>query len=137
LKPLFCIAVIVPLLALAPGVSASSQKAALAWMPAAQKKSAKSSTKKKSSAKGKKRSPVSKQTQPDAQRSREIQEALQREGYLTSAPSGKWDAATSDALARYQKEHGYSPTGKPDARSLNKLGLGAKHPPAGSPPTPN
>jgi peptidoglycan hydrolase-like protein with peptidoglycan-binding domain len=70
-----------------------------------------------------------KQTQPDAARSREIQEALQREGFLKSEPSGKWDAATTDAFSRYQTAHGVRATGKPDARSLFSLGLGPKYPP--------
>lgn len=83
-----------------------------------------------SSAKKKKktsRPAVAKQTQPDAARSRAIQEALQRAGYLATPPSGKWDAATAEAMTRYQKDQGYSATGKPDARSLIKLGLGPKH----------
>ena len=70
------------------------------------------------------------QTQPDAERSREIQEALQRQGFLKSEPSGKWDAATADAFSRYQTAHGVRATGKPDAKSLFSLGLGPKYPPA-------
>ncbi len=86
------------------------------------KKSAskKSSSKKKSSAK----SNVRRQTEPDIERSREIQEALARQGYLTSKPTGKWDAATSDAFSRYQRDQGLPVTGKPDSRALIKLGLG-------------
>ena len=67
------------------------------------------------------------QTQPDAQRSREIQDALHRAGYLPGTPSGKWDAATSAAFAKYQQDHGRKATGKPDALSLKELGLGPKY----------
>ena len=78
--------------------------------------------------KGKRRSPrLSRQTQPDPERSREIQEALRREGYLTAPSSGKWDQPTRDAMARYQKDQGFLITGKPDARSLIKMGLGPKY----------
>ena len=90
------------------------------------KPATKSQPKKK---KGKKRrSPaISRQTQPDPERAREIQEALRREGYLTAPSSGKWDEATRDAMARYQKDQGFSVTGKPDALSLKKMGLGPKY----------
>ena len=104
------------------------------------KPAAASSAKKKSAAKSKKktsRPPVARQTVPDGARSKEIQEALQRAGYLDSAPSGKWDAATSAALTRYQKDQGFNPTGKPDAHSLIKLGLGPKHENQYQPPAPN
>jgi len=96
--------------------------------PQARKKTTSSSKK----AKGKKTTTrtYGRQTQPDAARSREIQEALQREGFLKSEPSGKWDAATSDAFSRYQTAHGVRATGKPDARSLFSLGLGPKYPAA-------
>jgi len=76
------------------------------------------------------------QQQPTPARIREIQQALIREGYLAGQPTGKWDAATSDAMRRYQQAHGHPITGKPDALSLIKLGLGAKT--AGqAPPRPN
>ena len=86
----------------------------------------KSQTKKK---KGKKRrSPaIPRQTRPDPERAREIQEALRREGYLAAPSSGKWDEATRNAMARYQKDQGFSVTGKPDALSLKKMGLGSKY----------
>ena len=108
----------------------------------AAKPATKSQAKKK---KGKKRrSPaISRQTQPDPERAREIQEALRREGYLEAPSSGKWDKATSDAMARYQKEQGFTVTGKPDAISLKKMGLGSKYDnriqtsPSSPPQTPN
>ncbi len=88
----------------------------------------KSSTAKRSGSKSasrKKSTP--RQTQPDADRSREIQSALKTKGYLNGEPSGKWDAATSAAFAKYQQDHGVKATGKPDARSLINLGLGPKY----------
>ncbi len=64
------------------------------------------------------------QQQPSPERIREIQEALRRAGYLQAEPTGKWDSATEAAMRRFQKEHGHPETGKPDALSLIKLGLG-------------
>jgi hypothetical protein len=89
--------------------------------PAGKKSSSKKSSSKKSSSK---KSSVRRQNEPDAERAREIQEALAREGYLTSKPSGKWDAATSDAFSRYQRDKALPVTGKPESRALIKLGLG-------------
>ncbi len=105
--------------------------------PAAKKPSTSTAKKKSSGKKSGRRMPSApatrgRQTVPDPARSREIQEALQREGYLKSAPSGKWDAATSDAFSRYQAAHGVRATGKPDAHSLFSLGLGPKYPSTGS-----
>jgi hypothetical protein len=111
-------------LMLAAALALTGQSSASKVQSPKSKTPAKSKSKKASS---KKRAPrVPKQAQPDAQRSLEIQQALAREGYLTSTPSGKWDAATSDAFARYQKSKGRAATGKPDALSLKDLGLGYK-----------
>jgi hypothetical protein len=99
--------------------------------PPAKKPTTSKKAKKKTTTRGATRT-YGRQTQPDAARSREIQEALQREGFLKTPPSGKWDAATSDAFGRYQAAHGVKATGKPDARSLFSLGLGPKYPPQGS-----
>jgi hypothetical protein len=60
----------------------------------------------------------------DAERTREIQEALIREHYLSGQPSGKWDAATEGALRRLQDENGWQSKTVPDSRALIKLGLG-------------
>lgn len=66
-----------------------------------------------------------KQKVPTPQRIEEIQSALSRDGYYQGSPSGKWDSSTVDAMRRFQQEHGISPTGKLDAASLQKLGLGS------------
>jgi len=92
---------------------------------------AQSSTKKKKnvSAKGrgkKKATPkVKGQTAPTPDRIREIQTALNREGALSAEPTGKWDDATTSAMKKFQGDHGLNPTGKIDAGTLNKLGLGS------------
>jgi hypothetical protein len=60
----------------------------------------------------------------DAERARQIQEALIREHYLTGSASGTWDDATQKAMQHYQADHGWQSRTTPDARALIKLGLG-------------
>jgi len=60
----------------------------------------------------------------DSPRARQIQEALIRQHYMQGEPSGKWDAATQDALRRYQTDQGWQSKTVPDSRALIKLGLG-------------
>jgi peptidoglycan hydrolase-like protein with peptidoglycan-binding domain len=67
------------------------------------------------------------QQKVDPARSREIQEALIREHYLNGNASGKWDAATEDAMRRFQADHGWQNKTVPDSRALIKLGLGPNH----------
>ena len=62
---------------------------------------------------------------PDPARVREIQAALAREGFYHDEPSGKWDAASVDAMKNYQQSKGLQPNGKIEALSLQKLGLGS------------
>lgn len=64
------------------------------------------------------------QRRPDAERTREIQEALERQNYLQGSPSGVWDQITRDAMARFQEDHGWQTRMVPDARALIALGLG-------------
>jgi peptidoglycan hydrolase-like protein with peptidoglycan-binding domain len=66
------------------------------------------------------------QKTPTADRISEIQSALAKDGSFKGTPNGKWDAATIDAMKRYQDAHGLSPTGKLDAKTLQKLGLGSQ-----------
>ena len=49
-----------------------------------------------------------------------------RAGYLEGEPTGRWDAKSRAAMRRLQEESGLPVTGKLDARSLVKLGLGAE-----------
>jgi peptidoglycan hydrolase-like protein with peptidoglycan-binding domain len=101
------------LVSAAPVVSAAGNTAA-----------AQSSPNKKKSKKKVKRTPRG-QKAPTADRIREIQDALSREGALDGKPSGKWDATTVEAMKKFQGNHGLSPTGKIDAVTLEKLGLGS------------
>jgi len=66
------------------------------------------------------------QKAPAPERIREIQEALAKDGSYSGAPTGKWDTATSEAMRRFQAAHGLNPTGKLEALSLQKLGLGSE-----------
>ena len=60
----------------------------------------------------------------DSPRAREIQEALIRQHYMDGRPSGAWDAATQDAMRRYQADQGWQSKTVPDSRALIQLGLG-------------
>jgi peptidoglycan hydrolase-like protein with peptidoglycan-binding domain len=62
---------------------------------------------------------------PTPDRITEIQTALARENAYPGDPNGKWDAATIDAMKRFQTAQGLSPTGKIDALTLQRLGLGS------------
>jgi hypothetical protein len=62
---------------------------------------------------------------PSVQRTEEIQAALQRGGYYAGSPTGKWDSGTQASLRRFQEANGLPPTGKLDALSLQKMGLGS------------
>jgi Putative peptidoglycan binding domain len=57
------------------------------------------------------------------ERVREIQQALQREGFLAIEPSGQYDKNTIEAMTNYQKNNGLRVTGYPTAESLQKLRL--------------
>jgi murein L,D-transpeptidase YcbB/YkuD len=75
------------------------------------------------------------QLAPEPARIKEIQQALTREGVYHEEPTGKWDDATVAAMKNFQQSQGLQPTGKIDALSLQKLGLGS--PVAGlAPPSP-
>jgi Putative peptidoglycan binding domain len=65
------------------------------------------------------------QKAPTADRIDEIQAALGRNGLYSGEPSGKMDAKTQEALRQFQQANGLSPTGKIDALTLQKLGLGS------------
>jgi|SRR5579872_1116342 len=74
---------------------------------------------------GKKRHHITLPKQPAADRTEEIQSALERGGFYSGNPNGKWDGGTQEALRRFQTANGLPPTGKLDALSLQKLGLGS------------
>jgi peptidoglycan hydrolase-like protein with peptidoglycan-binding domain len=82
--------------------------------------------------------------EPAADRITEIQAALARENAYTGDPTGKWDAATIEAMKTFQTAQNLPPTGKIDALTLQRLGLGsdvagkgAPMPPAAPPATPS
>jgi hypothetical protein len=79
------------------------------------------------------REPFQKAPTPD--RISEIQSALARGGYYQGDPNGKWDANTVSALQKFQSANNLNASGKLDATSLQKMGLGSST--AGlNPPTP-
>ncbi|MBZ5695385.1 MAG: peptidoglycan-binding protein [Acidobacteriia bacterium] len=84
----------------------------------------KSSAPKKSKRKGRPRSkPGQKAPTPD--RISEIQSALARGGYYQGDPNGKWDSNTVTAVEKFQSANGIEASGKLDAPTLQKLGLGS------------
>jgi peptidoglycan hydrolase-like protein with peptidoglycan-binding domain len=90
-------------------------------------------TAKHSKAKAKK---VKGQMAPNPDRISEIQSALARDGYYQGDPNGKLDDRTQDALRRFQGAQGLPPSGKLDALTLEKLGLGADTAGVGAPRPP-
>jgi hypothetical protein len=102
---------------------------------AAQASSSTTAKKKKrtSTSKSKRQAKVKGQTAPTPDRIKEIQSALQKDGSYEGEPTGKWDDATMDAMKKYQDKNGFPATGKIDAASLNKLGLGSETAGKGAP----
>jgi peptidoglycan hydrolase-like protein with peptidoglycan-binding domain len=103
---------------------------------------ASSGTAKKSNKAGKSSSRRSKrvkgQAAPTPERINEIQGALTKNGAYAGEPSGKWDDSTVEAMKKFQASHGLNPTGKMDALTLQKLGLGSDTAGMGVPtPPPN
>jgi Putative peptidoglycan binding domain len=66
------------------------------------------------------------QEAPTPDRINEIQEKLASKGVFTDTPSGKWDDSTVEAMKKFQTSQGLAPTGKLDALTLQKLGLGSQ-----------
>ncbi len=109
--------------------SASSSSASKTAAPKSTTKSTKTSAR-TSSKKKKSRKRASwrrGQQKMDAQRAREIQDALIREHYLDGKASGIWDNASQKAMERYQGDNGWQTKTIPDSRALIKLGLGPDH----------
>ncbi len=105
-------------------------------------KSTTGTTKKRSGKSGKSSSRRGKrvkgQAAPTVDRVNEIQGALAKNGAYSGTPSGKWDDSTVEAMKKFQSTHGLSPTGKMDALTLQKLGLGSETAGMGVPtPPPN
>jgi peptidoglycan hydrolase-like protein with peptidoglycan-binding domain len=120
-------ATLVLLLAAKSGVSAAS--AAPAKPKSTASKAAGSTTSgkalvKKTSKHSKRRERGQKAPTPD--RITEIQQALAKDGSFTGAPNGKWNDSTVEAMKKFQAGHGLNPSGKLDALTLQKLGLGSQ-----------
>src|ERR1700749_3734243 len=98
--------------------SASAAKSSAHTSPASNKK--KSSSKKSHHSR---REPT--QKAPTPERISEIQSSLARGGYYQGEPNGKWDSNTVAAMQKFQSANGLDPSGKLDATSLQKLGLGS------------
>jgi Putative peptidoglycan binding domain len=79
---------------------------------------------KSSKKKGKKAWQVKGQKTITSDRTREIQEALIREHYLSGQATGSMDNATKQALIKLQQENGWQTKVVPDSRALIRLGLG-------------
>jgi peptidoglycan hydrolase-like protein with peptidoglycan-binding domain len=62
---------------------------------------------------------------PTPDRINQIQTALARGGYYQGDPTGKWDSNTIAATEKFQSANGLDSTGKLDAPTLQKLGLGS------------
>lgn len=84
-------------------------------------KSGKSSGKKSSRSKK-----VKGQAAPTSDRINEIQDALAKRGAFSGEPSGKWDESTVEAMKKFQASNHLNPSGKLDAPTLQKLGLGSE-----------
>jgi peptidoglycan hydrolase-like protein with peptidoglycan-binding domain len=102
--------------AFSPAASPQQSGAATTTTTAKKKKSSKNHH-------ASKREPT--QKAPTPQRISEIQSALAHGGYYQGAPNGKWDSNTVAAMQKFQSENGLSSSGKIDAPSLQKLGLGS------------
>jgi peptidoglycan hydrolase-like protein with peptidoglycan-binding domain len=66
------------------------------------------------------------QKAPTNDRITEIQTALARDGSFRGSPTGKWDDDTTAAMRKFQAGHGLNASGKLDARTLQRLGLGSQ-----------
>jgi peptidoglycan hydrolase-like protein with peptidoglycan-binding domain len=115
-------------LLVAVGLGVCADAATVAQSSTAKKKtpapSTSGKTRKASSRKGRKKERG--QQAPTADRISEIQTALSKDGSYTGTPSGKWDESTVSAMRNFQTTHGLNPSGKLDAPTLQKLGLGSQ-----------
>jgi hypothetical protein len=65
------------------------------------------------------------QKAPTPARITEIQTALEHRGYYQGNPNGKWDSTTVSAMQKFQSDNALESSGKINALSLQKLGLGS------------
>jgi peptidoglycan hydrolase-like protein with peptidoglycan-binding domain len=120
-------ATLVLLLAAESGVSAASAAPAKPKSTASKASGSTTSGKahtKKTSKHSKRRERGQKTPTPD--RITEIQQALAKDGSFAGTPNGKWNDSTVEAMKKFQAGHGLNPSGKLDALTLQKLGLGSQ-----------
>jgi peptidoglycan hydrolase-like protein with peptidoglycan-binding domain len=112
------------LIAAGPGVAVGSTQTHAKSKPSSSTtKSGASSHRKSAKGSGKSRRRDRGQKAPTSERITEIQQALAKDGSYSATPNGKWDDATVDAMKRFQEANGLNPSGKLDAKTLQKLGL--------------
>ena len=123
------------LLSLVAGLGVS---AGAAQTPTAKKKTAASGSRTHRTGKRGSRSSGRQRGQktPTTDRISEIQTALAKDGSFKGTPNGKWDDSTVDAVKKFQTAHGMNPTGRLDAPTLQKLGLGSTTAGVAAPQTP-
>ncbi len=107
--------------AFAQSTTTTHKKPTGAATPSTSTKSGKKSGKKSSRTKK-----VKGQAAPTTDRISEIQEALAKQGSFDGTPTGKWDDSTVEAMRKFQAANHLNPTGKLDAPTLQKLGLGSE-----------
>ncbi len=111
------------------GKSSTTSKSASHTTTSATKSVAKSTSSKSgksSSRKSSKTKKVKGQAAPAPERINEIQDALAKRGIFAGSSTGKLDDSTADALRKFQATNHLNPTGKIDALTLQKLGLGSE-----------
>ncbi len=104
-----------------PAATTPPQKSAAAAKAPAKSSGKKPASKKKGASRSARR-----QTAPTADRIKEIQSALAGKGFYSGQPTGKWDAASIQAMKDFQNANGLKANGKLGALSLQKLGLGSE-----------
>ena len=126
-RTIICLSIAAALLA--------SSAAAFAYQPQSSSTSSGSTApaKKKTSSKKhhSRREPT--QKAPTPARISEIQSALARNGYYQGEPNGKWDSNTIGSMQKFQSSNGLEASGKLNALSLQKLGLGSSIAGVGAP----
>ena len=126
-RTIICLSIAAALLA--------SSAAAFAYQPQSSSTSSGSTApaKKKTSSKKhhSRREPT--QKAPTPARISEIQSALARNGCYQGEPNGKWDSNTIASMQKFQSSNGLEASGKLNALSLQKLGLGSSIAGVGAP----
>ena len=113
--------------------TSSKQSASKAKTSAAKTSTAKSASTKKytQTAHAPYRKPAPRQSvspvSPASNRIREVQQALVERGYLQSEANGTWNAASIEALKRFEADQKVRVDGKIDSKTLIALGLGPKY----------